>query len=97
MQKSLRAGQMDGQPRNPIPDDDISRQFWYQFGVIHQDIAPELHRQTAGFYFPVDFQQEVKINSPGTLFLDDGFTVSKPEINGFIAADIELLAAEMGQ
>ena len=79
----------------PNHGNNIFRKIRYQFRMMHDDIAPELHCNSPLLTQLIDFHQELEINLANTTFFDGCFTFPFTKGPGLIAPYIELAAAKV--
>ena len=81
----------------PFEGNHIPREFGNQPWVAHQNIPPKLHRIPSGFQIMINLQQEIQVHSSLTNLLDMLRALSLAKIESLIAADVNLIAAEVWQ
>ena len=81
----------------PLQDHDILRNFFHQFRIMQDDVAPEMHRSPVLLNEFVDFQQEIEIDPAFADSLTFRFAPAFAEFPRFIPTDIEFLRRKIGQ
>jgi len=83
----------------PFQGNHVAGQLRDQVRVPDDDVAPELHGAPVAGDQLMDLAQEVQVDAAGALLPDDRLAARArlPDIPGFVAANVELAAAEVRQ
>ena len=81
----------------PFHRDDVLGQLRNQFGVVHDDVAPELHGASVARADRVDFHQEFEVDHARAARFAGFLAPALAQGPGFVAADVHLPARKTGQ
>src|ERR1035437_9681899 len=81
----------------PVQRDEVAWQFFDEFRVMQNDVAPEHHALAARGNFTVNLFQEVEINPTFAKSRAKLFALAAAQIPRLVAADVEELAGKVRQ
>src|SRR5688572_9458162 len=80
----------------PFHDNAIRRQFWHEFGMMNDNVAPKHHAITAFGDIGIEFLEPIDVNTSASA-LGFFFALALPQFPRLITANIELFAGKVGQ
>src|SRR5438045_8917373 len=79
----------------PVQSDQVPGQFWNQFRIMQDNVAPEHQLPATRRYFAMNPFDKIQVNAPFPFFLAQFFGLPPAQVPGFVATNIESFASEM--